>query len=103
MSEQDPSLPEGWVVEGELTGRPADEAPVKEQPSSSSSLALLMGGKAIPVAARAAMEFATSPTAAKTGSTIGQGIGAIAAPIVGAMKAGPLGGMVGAAEMGKAA
>lgn len=83
-------------VSAALNGGPA-------QQGTHGGLTLSAAGKAVPAAATMLEEVGTNPNLQKGMATAGRIIGSIAAPIVGAAKAGPLGALVGVAEMPKAA
>lgn len=86
-------LPELHIVKSE---------PLKNEPQSDSgALGMRAIGAAIAPAANAAEEFATSPTAALTGSKIGRVIGGVAPIIGGAAEAGPVGALAGVAAASK--
>lgn len=60
-----------------------------------------LGSKFVPAAESGLASFGTSPTATKTGATIGKTIGAIAPAVVGAVESGPMGfiaGIIGASK-----
>lgn len=98
MSEQENGLPPGWVFVDE----PPMVASHDQKPDTTTGLKIAAAGGLMPRAANAAMELATNPNVAKVAGRIGSLVGATAAPVVGAMKGGPLGALAGAAEMGKA-
>lgn len=66
-------------------------------------LTLSAAGKAVPAAATMLEEVGTNPNLQKGMATVGRVVGGAAAPIIGAAKAGPLGALLGVAEMPKAA
>lgn len=81
----------------------ADQARQTSQPSTYTGLAVAATGRAVPMAAQGAMEFATNPNVPKVAAQVGRVVGGVAPVVTGAVEGGPVGALVGVTASSKGA
>lgn len=87
------------IVRGQPTQEAVSQTEPTVPPSTNTALEMQAARRVLPIATDAIQGFATSPTVARTGATIGRIAGSVAPPVVGALKYGPVGGLLGLREM----